>query len=182
MAKTKNTEVEKLEKALNASMLVESPEALDLLIKRVKKAQEIYFAIENYLLDNGVEILFGYECTNVILEDKVCKGIYITNGKIDQTVADAALSMLDVDALGLDLMDRKLLAALLEKFSGGPVGVDNLGAAIGESTDTIEDVIEPYLIQQGYLQRTPRGRMATASIWQHFGLSAPRDGVPGQLF
>ncbi len=104
------------------------------------------------------------------------------DGKIDQTVADAALSMLDVDALGLDLMDRKLLAALLEKFSGGPVGVDNLGAAIGESTDTIEDVIEPYLIQQGYLQRTPRGRMATASIWQHFGLSAPRDGVPGQLF
>jgi Holliday junction DNA helicase RuvB len=88
-------------------------------------------------------------------------------------VADAALTMLDVDHLGLDLMDRKLLGAMLEKFGGGPVGLDNLAAAIGESSDTIEDVLEPYLIQQGYLQRTPRGRMATASIWQHFGLAAP---------
>jgi hypothetical protein len=81
--------------------------------------------------------------------------------------------MLDVDHLGLDLMDRKLLGAMLEKFGGGPVGLDNLAAAIGESSDTIEDVLEPYLIQQGYLQRTPRGRMATASIWQHFGLMPP---------
>jgi len=70
-------------------------------------------------------------------------------------------------------MDRKLLMAMLEKFGGGPVGLDNLAAAIGESSDTIEDVLEPYLIQQGYLQRTPRGRMASASIWQHFGLLRP---------
>ena len=97
-------------------------------------------------------------------------------GRITAAVADAALRMLDVDNLGLDLMDRKLLSAMLEKFGGGPVGLDNIAAAIGESTDTIEDVIEPYLIQQGYLQRTPRGRMATQSIWQHFGLVPPRIG------
>ncbi len=95
------------------------------------------------------------------------------DGRITAEVADAALTMLDVDHLGLDLMDRKLLGAMLEKFGGGPVGLDNLAAAIGESSDTIEDVLEPYLIQQGYLQRTPRGRMATASIWQHFGLRPP---------
>ncbi|MDI6750194.1 MAG: Holliday junction branch migration DNA helicase RuvB [Rhodocyclaceae bacterium] len=95
------------------------------------------------------------------------------DGAITREIADAALTMLDVDQLGLDVMDRKLLAAVLEKFGGGPVGVDNLAAAIGEARDTIEDVLEPYLIQQGYLQRTPRGRMATASIWRHFGLVAP---------
>ena len=89
-------------------------------------------------------------------------------------VADAALAMLDVDALGLDVMDRKLLLAVIEKFDGGPVGLDNLAAAIGEERDTIEDVLEPYLIQQGYLQRTPRGRVATLSAYRHFGLAAPR--------
>ncbi len=94
-------------------------------------------------------------------------------GAITREIADAALTMLDVDHLGLDVMDRKLLGAMLEKFGGGPVGVDNLAAAIGEARDTIEDVLEPYLIQQGYLQRTPRGRVATASIWRHFGLEAP---------
>ncbi len=95
-------------------------------------------------------------------------------GRITREVADAALSMLDVDQLGLDIMDRKLLGAMLEKFGGGPVGVDNLAAAIGEARDTIEDVLEPYLIQQGYLQRTPRGRVATAAIWRHFGLAQPK--------
>ncbi|MBL8481996.1 MAG: Holliday junction branch migration DNA helicase RuvB [Rhodocyclaceae bacterium] len=97
-------------------------------------------------------------------------------GAITREVADAALTMLDVDALGLDLMDRKLLGAIMDKFGGGPVGVDNLAAAVGEARDTIEDVIEPYLIQQGYLQRTPRGRIACASIYRHFGLSAPAGG------
>ncbi|ASJ22916.1 Holliday junction branch migration DNA helicase RuvB [Laribacter hongkongensis] len=95
------------------------------------------------------------------------------DGVVTSAVADAALSMLDVDPAGLDVMDRKLLAAVLEKFGGGPVGLDNVAAAIGESTDTIEDVIEPYLIQQGYLQRTPRGRMATALAWTHFGFVPP---------
>jgi holliday junction DNA helicase RuvB len=95
------------------------------------------------------------------------------DGAITRAIADAALIMLDVDHLGLDVMDRKLLSAMLEKFGGGPVGVDNLAAAIGEARDTIEDVLEPYLIQQGYLQRTPRGRVATPSIWRHFGLDAP---------
>ena len=94
-------------------------------------------------------------------------------GRITREVADAALTMLDVDHLGLDIMDRKLLGAILEKFGGGPVGVDNLAAAIGEARDTIEDVLEPFLIQQGYLQRTPRGRIATAAIWRHFGLAEP---------
>ncbi|SIR33501.1 Holliday junction DNA helicase subunit RuvB [Aromatoleum tolulyticum] len=102
-------------------------------------------------------------------------------GDITAAVADAALRMLDVDHLGLDLMDRKLLGAMLEKFAGGPVGLDNLAAAIGESSDTIEDVLEPYLIQQGYLQRTPRGRIATAAIWEHFGLARPGRG-DGDLF
>ena len=100
------------------------------------------------------------------------------DGRITREVADAALIMLDVDPLGLDLMDRKLLGAMLEKFSGGPVGVDNLAAAIGEARDTIEDVLEPYLIQQGYLQRTPRGRMATPAIWRHFGLTQPGGAHP----
>ena len=95
------------------------------------------------------------------------------DGVVTAAVADAALSMLDVDPAGLDVMDRKLLAAVLEKFGGGPVGLDNVAAAIGESTDTIEDVIEPYLIQQGFLQRTPRGRMATALAWTHFGFVPP---------
>jgi Holliday junction DNA helicase RuvB len=95
------------------------------------------------------------------------------DGHITARVADAALAMLDVDPVGFDVMDRKLLEAILHKFEGGPVGVDNLAAAIGEERDTIEDVIEPFLIQQGYLQRTPRGRVATSAAWRHFGLAAP---------
>jgi Holliday junction DNA helicase RuvB len=98
------------------------------------------------------------------------------DGQITRKVADAALIMLDVDSVGLDIMDRKLLSAVLEKFGGGPVGLDNLAAAIGEAPDTIEDVLEPYLIQQGYLQRTPRGRIATPAIWRHFGLMPPSSG------
>jgi Holliday junction DNA helicase RuvB len=103
-------------------------------------------------------------------------------GKVDREVADAALKMLDVDRIGLDVMDRKLLLAVMEKFGGGPVGIDNLAAAIGEERDTIEDVLEPFLIQQGYLQRTPRGRMATASTYRHFGLSAPAASASGELW
>ncbi|MCO6504229.1 MAG: Holliday junction branch migration DNA helicase RuvB [Snodgrassella sp.] len=91
-------------------------------------------------------------------------------GKINAAIADAALKMLDIDQSGLDVMDCKYLEAILFKFAGGPVGLDNIAAAIGESTDTIEDVIEPYLIQQGFLQRTPRGRMATELSYQHFGI------------
>jgi Holliday junction DNA helicase RuvB len=94
-------------------------------------------------------------------------------GAVSKSVAEAALAMLDVDVLGFDVMDRKLLLAVIEKFGGGPVGVDNLAHAIGEDADTIEDVLEPYLIQQGYLQRTPRGRVATLAAYRHFGLSAP---------
>ena len=94
-------------------------------------------------------------------------------GEVSVEAADMALKMLDVDSVGLDTMDRKLLEAVLHKFSGGPVGLDNIAAAIGESTDTIEDVIEPYLIQQGFLQRTPRGRIATNRSYQHFGLTQP---------
>ena len=101
-----------------------------------------------------------------------------SDGRVSREIADAALSMLDVDHAGLDVMDHKLLSAIIEKFSGGPVGLDNVAAAIGESADTIEDVLEPYLIQQGLLQRTPRGRMATVLAYQHFGLSAP-ERLPG---
>jgi Holliday junction DNA helicase RuvB len=103
-------------------------------------------------------------------------------GDITKDVADAALKMLDVDAAGLDIMDRKLLSAVIDKFDGGPVGIDNLSAAISEERDTIEDVLEPYLIQQGYLQRTQRGRVATAAAYRHFGLAAPRRGGSPELW
>ena len=95
------------------------------------------------------------------------------DGEVTRGVADAALSMLDVDAAGLDVMDRKLIQTVLQKFDGGPVGVDNLSAAIGEERDTIEDVLETFLIQQGFLQRTSRGRVATALSYRHFGLTPP---------
>jgi Holliday junction DNA helicase RuvB len=103
-------------------------------------------------------------------------------GAVTREVADAALRMLDVDALGLDVMDRKLLLAIIEKFAGGPVGLENLAHAIGEEADTIEDVLEPFLIQQGYLQRTPRGRVATVSAYRHLGLAAPKPSDSGALF
>ncbi len=93
------------------------------------------------------------------------------NGVISSDIAKQALTMLDVDSEGFDFMDRKLLSAVIERFDGGPVGLDNLAAAIGEERDTIEDVLEPYLIQQGFLQRTPRGRIATSRTYSHFGLS-----------
>jgi Holliday junction DNA helicase RuvB len=96
-------------------------------------------------------------------------------GRIDAVVADQALSLLEVDRQGFDLMDRKLLEAIIDKFQGGPVGLDNLAAAIGEAKDTIEDVLEPFLIQQGFLQRTPRGRIATPSAYSHFGRIPPPD-------
>ena len=101
-------------------------------------------------------------------------------GRVDDAVADAALKMLEVDSAGLDVMDRKLLSAMLEKFAGGPVGLENVAAAIGEAADTIEDVLEPYLIQQGFLARTPRGRVAQPLAWRHFGLIQP--GREDQLF
>jgi Holliday junction DNA helicase RuvB len=94
-------------------------------------------------------------------------------GVVDAATADRALAMLDVDPQGFDVMDRKLLEAVIHRFDGGPVGLDNVAAAIGEEPGTIEDVIEPYLIQQGYLQRTPRGRVATLAAWRHLGLQAP---------
>jgi Holliday junction DNA helicase RuvB len=104
------------------------------------------------------------------------------SGRITKEMADAALIMLDVDPVGFDVMDRKLLEAVLFKFNGGPVGLDNLAAAIGEERDTIEDVLEPYLIQQGFLQRTPRGRIATPVAYQHFGVVAPQTNPSGDLW
>lgn len=100
------------------------------------------------------------------------------DGEITSHIATLALDMLDVDAFGLDMMDRKLLLAIMQKFDGGPVGVDSLAAAIGEERDTIEDVIEPFLIQQGFMMRTSRGRTATRVAWQHFGIQVPT--LPGQ--
>lgn len=106
------------------------------------------------------------------------------DGVITREVAAAALSMLDVDPVGLDFIDRKFLLMILEKFSGGPVGIDNLAAAIGEDRETLEDVVEPYLIQQGFLQRTPRGRVAAHRAWEHFRLTPPAgpNSGPGSLF
>ena len=96
-----------------------------------------------------------------------------SDGHISDQIAAQALDMLDVDNAGFDYMDRKLLLAIIDKFMGGPVGVENLAAAIGEEKETIEDVLEPYLIQQGFLQRTPRGRIATPRAYLHFGLTTP---------
>ena len=104
------------------------------------------------------------------------------DGTITAAIADQALSLLEVDRQGFDLMDRKLLEAIIEKFDGGPVGLDNLSAAIGEAKDTIEDVLEPYLIQQGFMQRTQRGRIATAVAYTHFGKIAPTDSSTTRLF
>ena len=104
------------------------------------------------------------------------------SGDIDQATADAALAMLEVDRLGLDLMDRKLLTAVIERFAGGPVGIESLAAAVGEERETLEDVVEPYLIQQGMLQRTPRGRVAAIAAYRHFGHVEPgAAGTVGDL-
>jgi len=97
------------------------------------------------------------------------------DGIINKEIADKALNMLNVDVQGFDHMDRRVLLAIMEKFDGGPVGVESVAAAIGEERGTIEDVIEPFLIQQGFLMRTPRGRMATRHAWQYFGLKQPED-------
>ena len=99
------------------------------------------------------------------------------DGHINKTLADLALAMLDVDPQGFDVMDRKLLEAVIHRFDGGPVGLDNMAAAIGEEPGTIEDVIEPYLIQQGFLQRTPRGRIATLAAFRHLGVTPPNAAV-----
>jgi len=103
------------------------------------------------------------------------------DGQIGKALAELALAMLDVDPKGFDVMDRKLLEAVIHRFDGGPVGLDNVAAAIGEEAGTIEDVIEPYLIQQGYLQRTPRGRIATLAAYRHLGVTPPRS-AEGELF
>ncbi len=106
----------------------------------------------------------------------------VHNGSVTREVAAKALELLDVDPVGLDMIDRKFLLTILERFSGGPVGIDNLAAAVGEDRDTLEDVVEPYLIQQGFVQRTPRGRMATALAWTHFGKIAPAPAAAPTLF
>jgi len=105
------------------------------------------------------------------------------DGRITSDIADSALDMLEVDQYGLDGLDRRLLLAVMERFDGGPVGVDSLAAAIGEERGTLEDVVEPFLIQSGFLVRTPRGRMAGRAAWDHFGLKAPTpDSGQGALF
>lgn len=98
-------------------------------------------------------------------------------GKVTEKIAIEALQMLDVDTHGLDVMDRKLLDAIIQRFDGGPVGIDSLAAAISEQRDTIEDVLEPYLIQQGFIMRTPRGRMATRRAYEHLGIGYPEKVV-----
>jgi Holliday junction DNA helicase RuvB len=103
-----------------------------------------------------------------------------SDGTITRQIADKALLMLDVDPEGFDLMDRKLLEAVIHRFDGGPVGLDNVAAAIGEEPGTIEDVIEPFLIMQGFLQRTPRGRIATLAAYRHLGVAPPQ--AAGGLF
>jgi holliday junction DNA helicase RuvB len=102
------------------------------------------------------------------------------NGRLTADIVEQALHMLEVDEQGMDVLDRKLLRAVLDRFNGGPVGIDSLAAAIGEERGTLEDVIEPFLIQQGYLTRTPRGRLATAAAWRHFGLTPPPGTEPPQ--
>ena len=107
--------------------------------------------------------------------------LVLGDGKIDESIADRALRSLDVDELGLDAVDRRMLAAIIKHFGGGPVGLERLGAVIGEESVTLEDVYEPYLLQLGFLNRTPRGRMATASAYTHLGLRAPEGIMPSQM-
>jgi Holliday junction DNA helicase RuvB len=100
---------------------------------------------------------------------------------VDRRTADAALSRLEVDALGLDSLDRRYLSMIAKNFGGGPVGIETIAAGLAEPRDAIEDIIEPYLIQQGFIQRTPRGRVLTANAWRHMGLEAPRDIAQQQI-
>ena len=102
------------------------------------------------------------------------------NGTISAEIADEALSRMEVDKLGLDMIDRKMMLFIIENFGGGPVGLDTLAASIGEDSNTIEDVYEPYLLQLGFLNRTPRGRMATAKAYEHFGVAYKRAEDSGQ--
>ncbi|MFM7460479.1 MAG: Holliday junction branch migration DNA helicase RuvB [Burkholderiales bacterium] len=158
-----------------------SPDELGLIVKRSAKLLEV--AIDEH---GAMEIAKRSRGTprisNRLLRRVRDYAEVKSDGKVSKDIADLALKMLDVDKVGLDLMDRKLLLSIIEKFSGGPVGVENLAAAIGEERDTIEDVLEPYLIQQGYLQRTPRGRIATMLAYQHFGLVMPAQASAPGLF
>jgi Holliday junction DNA helicase RuvB len=104
------------------------------------------------------------------------------DGVITREIADHALLQMEVDRQGLDVMDRKILRVILEKFQGGPVGVETISASVSEERDTIEDVYEPFLIQQGFLKRTPRGRVATPAAWKHLGLAVPKSAVQDELF
>jgi Holliday junction DNA helicase RuvB len=100
---------------------------------------------------------------------------------VTREIADAALSRLDVDSLGLDQLDRRYLTMIAQNFGGGPVGIETIAAGLFEPRDAIEDIIEPFLIQQGFIQRTPRGRVLTANAWKHLGLDAPRDLAQQQI-
>jgi holliday junction DNA helicase RuvB len=158
-----------------------SPDELTLIVQRSARLLEVETEAE------GAREIAGRSRGTPRISNRLLRRVrdyaeVKAQGRVTREVADAALRMLDVDAIGLDVMDRKLLQAVIEKFGGGPVGVDNLAAAIGEERDTIEDVIEPFLIQQGHLQRTPRGRMATASAYRHFGLTQPRAGGTPELW
>lgn len=158
-----------------------TPEELTLIVRR--SAQLLQVSIE---ADGAMEIARRSRGTpriaNRLLRRVRDFAEVRADGTITREVADAALRMLDVDHGGLDVMDRKLLSAVIDKFGGGPVGIDNLAAAIGEARDTIEDVLEPYLIQQGFLQRTPRGRVATPAIYQHLGLRQVAPATQGDLW
>lgn len=158
-----------------------SPEELKLIVTRSAKLLEVVIdeagANEIALRSRGTPRI-----SNRLLRRVRDYAEVKSDGIVSKAIADLALKMLDVDKVGLDMMDRKLLLSIIEKFSGGPVGVENLAAAIGEERDTIEDVLEPYLIQQGYLQRTPRGRVATMLTYQHFGLVMPTQSSAPGLF
>ncbi|RWE71668.1 Holliday junction DNA helicase RuvB C-terminal domain-containing protein, partial [Mesorhizobium sp.] len=100
---------------------------------------------------------------------------------VDRKIADEALTRLEVDALGLDALDRRYLSMIARNFGGGPVGIETIAAGLSEPRDAIEDIIEPYLIQQGFIQRTPRGRVLTANAWRHLGLDPPKDIAQQQI-
>ena len=158
-----------------------SPEELKLIVTRSAKLLEV-FIDEHGAMEIARRSRGTPRISNRLLRRVRDYAEVKADGRVSKDIADLALKMLDVDKVGLDMMDRKLLLSILEKFAGGPVGVENLAAAIGEERDTIEDVLEPYLIQQGYLQRTSRGRMATALTYQHFGLVAPAQANAPGLF
>ena len=175
----------------------EAPRPPDLFISYSRKDKEFVRRLDEALQTRGREAWVDWE--GIRPTEEFMQAIYgaiegadtfvfvltpdsVASAVCAREIAHAALALLEVDEAGFDKMDRAILLSIIEKFNGGPVGVETIAAAIGEEKSTIEDVYEPYLLQEGFLQRTPRGRMATLQAYRHFGITRPGGGGQGELF